>query len=240
MDKKFIRRATQITSFNFTTSDFQSLKYKQEIQHLFNFHFFPNFDLKKTLSSVNKDKFNSLVSELKQESPELFGKLHAYNLKGVGPGEATLFFLVDNVYLGGGSSAGVDIFSGTKKYEVKAVKVSSDKVASDFKLGGTVKLNDIIQDLEDLCKKLKIPGASPAGISGSVIDSLRAKAPDEFAKIEKKYKDRAEDYFGGHEVIFINNGSAKLGMIESIKMVSGKDVTIERVTSGTIKPRVKL
>lgn len=240
MDKKFIRRATQITSFNFTASDFQSLKYKKEIQYLFNFHFFPNFDLSRTLSAVNKDKLNALIADLKQESPELFPKLHAYNLKGIGPGEATLFFLVDNVHLGGGSSAGVDVIAGSKKYEVKAVKVSSDRVASDFKLGGTVKLNDIIQDIEELCKKLKIPGASPAGISGAIIDTLRAKAPVEFAKIESKYKERAEDYFGGHEVIFINNGSSKLGHIEAIKMVSGKDVTIERVTSGTIKPRVKL
>jgi hypothetical protein len=44
------------------------------------------------------------------------------------------------------------------------------------------------------------------------------------------------------EVIFMNNStsSAKMGNIEAIKKVKAEDVTIERVTNGTVKPRIKL
>ena len=42
------------------------------------------------------------------------------------------------------------------------------------------------------------------------------------------------------KVIFINNASAHLGKIEAIKEINKDDVILERVTSGTIKPRIKL
>lgn len=241
MDKTFISRATKITSFNLTAADFTSLKYKKEIQHLFNLYFFPKFDINKTASSFNENTINSLISVLKSEDRSMFEKLHNYNLKGVGPGEVTLFFLIDNAQLGGGSSAGVDVRIGAKGYEVKAVKVSRDKIASDFKLGGTVPLTDIIDELYKLNTKLKLPGKKTE-MSGSIMDSMREKAPSDFKAIETKFKEIAyQSYFKNHEVIFINNGSGQdLGNIEAVKKISKAEIFIERVTSGTVKPKVKL
>lgn len=238
MDGDFIRRATRITSFNLKASDFTDLKYKKEIQYLFNFYFFPKFELKKTLDGVDRDRLNSLIRMLKNEDRDMFSKLHNYNLKGVGPGEATLYFLLNNGHLGGGSSAGVDLVDRTGKYEVKAVKVSNG-IASDFKLGGTVPLSDIMQDLNKLREELKL-GGSRTEMSGKIMDEMRAKAPVEFRRIEERYSAAAYEYFKGHRVIFINNSPANLGIIEAIKEVRKEDVTIERVTSGTVKPRVKL
>lgn len=241
LDTSFLRQAQKITSFNIKATDFQSLKYKKELQYLFWFHFFPKFDLSKTVDTIDKNKLNNLIGDLKRQDQDMFNKLHGYNLKGIGPGETTIYFLVNTAQLGGGSSAGADILIGSTKYEVKAVKVSSDRIASDFKLGGTVPLSDLILDIVALKDKLKL-GGTRTEISGSIIQSMRDKAPKEFGGIEQKFADIAyNSYFKSHEVIFINNGSgAKFGMIEEIKKVQKKDIMIERVTSGTIKPKVKL
>lgn len=242
MDLDFIRRAEKVTSFNIPTRDFQSLAYKKEIQHLFNKHFFPDFNLNKTIDSIDMQKLNTLIAELKKEQGgQMLAKLHNYNLKGVGPGEATLFFLCNKAQLGGGSSAGVDIVVGTDKYEVKAVKVSTSRVASDFKLGGTVPLSDVMVKLNDLRQQTQA-GGSRTEMSGSVMAAMEKKAPYEYKQIELEFATIAYDnYFKNHEIIFINNSSGpRLGYIESIKQIEKSDVMIERVTSGTIKPKVRL
>lgn len=238
MNRDFIVNATKVTSFNLTAADFTTLKHKEEIQYLFGLYFFPNFDLKQTLDSVDRTRLNNLIAKLKSESKEMFGKLHNYSLKGVGPGEATLYFLLNHGHLGGGSSKGIDLVDRSGKYEVKAVKVANG-LASDFKLGGTVPLSEIMTEIDNLRVKLKL-GGSKTEISGKLTDQIRAKAPIEFGAIESKYAAAAAEYFKGHKVIFINNSPAYLGFIEAIKEVKQSDISIERVTSGTVKPRIKL
>lgn len=241
MDKNFIKRATQISAFNFFSSDFTSLTYKKEIQSLFQMHFFPNFDLKNTLTSVDKNRLNQLIAELKKAGSDKFQYLHAYNLKGIGPGEVTLYFLLDNAHLGGGSSAGVDLVVGSKQYEIKAVTVSRDGYASNFKLGGTVPLVEILNGLFELNMKLKL-GGSRTEINGSAIQKMKQQSPDEYNKIEDKFREVAyNNYFKKHEVIFINNvDGSSYGNIAAVKNVQKQDIMIERVTSGTVKPKVKL
>ena len=243
LDLDFLRKAERVTSFNIVTKDFESLAHKKEIQHLFNKHFFPGFDLSKTINRVDKNALNKLIAELKAEDSRMFSKLHGYNLKGVGPGEATLFFLIDNAYLGGGSSAGVDLVVGSGKYEVKAVqttKTIDGTLAYDFKLGGTVRLDDITKRLVRLLEFRKIEG-SKTEIKKSTIDKLRNddESSADFFSIEESYRKRAAEYFKNHEVIFINNSkTGKMGNIEAVKKIKHTDILIERVTSGTIKPMV--
>jgi len=245
LDLEFLRKAERVTSFNIVTKDFESLSYKKEIQHLFNKHFFPKFDLSNTVNRIEKNELNKLITELKTEDSRMFSKLHNYNLKGVGPGEATLFFLVNNAHLGGGSSAGVDLIVGSEKFEVKAVQVTrldGSPVAYDFKLGGTVRLDDITQRLVKLLNFHKMAG-SRTEIKKSTINILRNDEDKQidFASIEDSYRKRAYEYFKNHKVIFINNSkTAKQGNIEAIKNIKEKDIMIERVTSGTIKPMVVL
>ena len=98
LDADFLKRAQKVTSFNLSSSDFTSLKYKEEIQHLFRTHMFPAFDLDNTMSGApNITKLNKLIKNLKAISSKGFRNLHNYNLKGVGPAEATLFFLLDSI-----------------------------------------------------------------------------------------------------------------------------------------------
>jgi hypothetical protein len=243
LDLEFLRKAERVTSFNISTKDFESLKHKKEIQHLINKHFFPKFDISKAINRADKNALNKLIDELKSEDPTMFSKLHNYALKGVGPGEATLFFLINNAHLGGGSSAGVDLVVGSDKYEVKAVQIMRDidgLIAYDFKLGGTVRLSDIMQDLAKLAEFNKILG-SKTEINKSTIQKLRngLTSSADFSAIEDRYRKRAYEYFKNHEVIFVNNSKTKRqGHIEAIKKIKQHHIMIERVTSGTVKPMV--
>lgn len=241
MDKDFIKRATRITSFNITTSDFESLKYKKEIQHLFNLHFFPNFDMKHTVDAIDMNALNSAIEKLKREDSVMFEKLHSYNLKGVGPGEATLFFLCNSAHLGGGGSAGVDIIASNGRFEVKAARITSKGEARNFKLGGTVPLAEIMGGMDKLRRELKLPG-NAGNISGGNLAIIKQKMPAEYAKVEGLYKDAAYAYFKNHKVIFINQNDSKAdrGKIQAIKSVKRDDITIDEITSGTVKPRIKL
>ena len=242
MDKDFIHRATKVSSFNLYISDFQSLNHKQEIQHLFQTYFFPNFNLNNTSNGVDMSRLNSSISKLKSAGQrDSFVKMHGYNIKGVGPGEVTLYFLIDNAVLGGGTSAGVDLLVGSSKYEIKAVQINQKKQAYDFKLGGTLPLSGVVSDLFALRKDLKLPGP-PNEINGSTMDIMRQKAESVMESIENKYRKIAYDgYFKNHQVIFVNNSkTGKIGNIEAVKSVKEKDISIERYTSNSLKPRVQL
>lgn len=242
LDTEFIRRAERITSFNLETKDFETLCYKREIQALITKHFFPNFDLRKTIDNIDIDKLNKLIDNLRSENIEMLGRLLQYNLKGAGPGEVLLFYLVNKAYLGGGSSAGVDIVVVDEKcYEMKAVQVSQQRIANDFRLGGTVPLYDIMQNLNSLRSKHKLDG-SDTEIKKSVIETLRENHYSDFKYVEEQFKEVAHRYFDGHEVIFVNNSKtpSKFGKIEAVKKVTFDDILIERVSSGTIKPAVIL
>lgn len=240
MDNEFIQNALRITSFNLSAKDFESLKHKKEIQYLFGVHFFPKFDLSKTIKDIDKNKLNKLITELKSIDKVMFTKLHKYNLKGVGPGEVTLYFLVDDAHLGGGSSAGVDLIVGSNKYEIKSVDITGDgKYAKNFKVGGTFSLSSVVTGIQKLAKEAKLTTGSE--ISVVKIRTLREKYPLEFGRLEEEYKDLTyNNYFKAHDIIFMRNSTSKIGDIAAIKRVKKEDIIIESVTSGTIKPFVKI
>lgn len=241
LDLEFVRRAERVTSFNLATKDFESLAHKAEIQHLFNKHFFPKFDLTRTLRGVNKSSLNALVSELKRLDSGAFKALYTYNLKGVGPGEVMLYFMINDAHLGGGSSAGVDLVTASGKYEVKAIELFAGTYARNFKLGGTVPVGDIAHRLNKLRESLNLTG-SKTEISKTTVDQMRDKSPKGMLEIEESFAETAyQHYFKNHDVIFINNSSTgKMGNVEAVKRVQKADVFIERLTSGTVKPMVKL
>jgi len=238
MNKDFIKRALHVTSFNLAAADFENVKFKKEIQYIFNMHFFPKFDLKNTVESVDINKINTLIEKLKREDSAMFSKMHNYNLKGVGPGEVTLYFLVNSAHLGGGSSAGIDLIASNGKFEVKAVDVTANGYATNFKLGGTFNLSDIVKDLLDLKKKVNAGGE---GVNKSALDAIRKKFPDELKRIEEDFAQRAYDnYFKNHDIIFIKNSTKDIGKIMAIKKVKKSDIMLDRLTSGVLKPNVKL
>lgn len=245
-DQSFIKRATKVTSFNLTSDDFTSLKNKKEIQYLYAQHMFGDFDPDKSLTTLTKTGYNRLVNVLKNDDKEQYKALHNLALKGVGPAEAALYVLTKRGHLGGGSSAGVDLVVGSKNYEVKAVKwknKSRKDYVSDFKLGGGITgMTQLEQDIQDLAYRLKLKPKGSAEISGSIFDKMRNMAPTDYAKMEKRYQKLAKTYFKNHEVVFVQNEANQpdYGEIMSMKVVKESDIMMERFTSKSIKPLVRV
>ena len=261
LDAAFLKRAQKVTSFNLRTADFESTQYKAEIQHLIRTHLFPDFDLSQTMvGPPNIKQLNKRIDILKRQNFSNYNKLHFYNLSGVGPGEATLYFLLDDANLGGGGSAGVDLVVGSNQYEVKASLYSdTDKTVYGFKLGGTAPLDKMVTQLvqwkNELGLKSKGKGVNEVGPKNLTI--IQSSKRTEYAKLENDFKRIAGKYFGSTPVIFINNNSSKkmdpdeplekvkllsngAGNVLAIKSISQKDISIQTVTQGTIKPRVKI
>lgn len=261
LDMNFLNRAQRVTSFNLKTGDFESLKYKAEIQHLFNRSFFPDFDLNDTMKGQpNIRKLNAAIGKLKKESFINYNRLHFYNLKGVGPGEATLYFLLDDAHLGGGGSAGVDLVCAGQKYEVKACLVSRDgRSLSGFKLGGTAPVGSLVTELVKYKKELGFAtkGKGENEVNTTQMAAIKKAYPREYAKIEADYGRIAGKYFGNIPVIFINNNSGDkvdpedkaektrqltgaAGGVVAIKKVTARDIKMQVATQGTLKPMVSI
>ena len=246
LDNAFINRATRLTSFNLKSSDFTSTKYKLEIQTLYHQHMFPSFDPSMALDSITAAWYNVLVRLLKSDSALQYRKLHNLKMSGIGPGEIVMYLLTKNGYLRGGSGPGVDLVDGSSKYEVKAAKWKSklkkDSV-SDFKLGGgLVGMTQIETDIQDLAFELGLKPKGSVEISGKVFEEMSKQKPDKYKEIESKYQQLAGKYFGNHDTIFLQTekNQPDFGEILAIKEVKPSDITMERFTSKSIKPIVKI
>ena len=263
LNTEFISKAERVISFNLSPNNFTNLEFKNEIQYLIKKHYFPKFDLSKTIKGQpTVKKLNALIEPLKSKYPSMYNKLHNYNLKGVGPGEATLYFLLDDGYLGGGTSGGIDMTVGSTPYEIKAALVNSQKThVSGFKLGAGVDYKRIITELMKMKDEygIKTTGKGKEEIPGkSGIMVMRERDPQKMAKLDKEFQKECRDYFGNKQVIFIsNNSSSKIdkefpdagkqkvlsasgGTIISIQKVNPLKCQIQVVTQGVIKPIISL
>lgn len=207
---------------------------------------FPSFSPEKALETITVNGYNKLVALLKKDDASQYEKLHNLSLKGVGPGEAVMYLLTKKGHLGGGSSAGIDLVDGASKYEVKAAKWKSktrkDSV-SDFKLGGgLVGMTQIETDIQDLAFRLGLKPRGSAEISGKVFEEMKKMDPNKYNEIESRYQKLAGSYFGNHNTIFIQTekNQPDFGEILAIKKVKPSDITMERFTSKSIKPIVRI
>lgn len=236
LDEKFLNRAEKVTSFNIQTSDFITVNpvRKNEIRYLFLRYFYPRLNSNVFIKSntITKQDLNSSINKLKSADSLLFLKMHNYNLKGIGPGEVTVYFIYDNAYLGGGTSKGADINIGSHAYEVKAVKVNSGGIFYNFYTGGTVDISEYIADILALAKANGITGTMQA-VSAA---KTREADPVKFKKIEEAYAKKIYDeYFSLHDTIFINSST---GVAEAVMSVLPKQIGIGEITQGKIKPTV--
>ena len=238
MDQEFISRAEKTSVFSITSQDVASLNYKNEIRYILNKHWFPDLEHNKIFTeSTNFHDLNKSIQLLKLYDPGAFELLYSYNLKGLGPGEIMLYYILNKGMLGGGSSAGIDLIVGDKDYEVKAVRPIKNRVLegqfmNDFKLGGTCDLSNIISDLK------AIGNVNKTELPGSRINKLRNNKY--FKLIEEEYREIAGEYFSEHDVIFMNNSKTNRGEIIQMNKVHPENIFIERMTSGTVKPLIKI
>ncbi|UOK16980.1 hypothetical protein [Vibrio phage phiKT1024] len=249
-NSEFLQRASQVTTFNLNTSDLTTTKHKREIRHLIDDNWFPDIENTKVYrQGLDKIELNKAIEYLKTQNNEGFKRLYSYNMKGIGPGEMMLYYMVDGAIIGGGSSSGVDLIVGkhnydepsiiidSEEYEIKAVKSVSNKVMDgkflhDFKLGGTVNISDLMTRLREL------GGVTKNELPGSKVNALRDNP--EFLAIEADFRKEAYKYFNNHKIIFIDNSPSRMGQIINIGKIEADRIFIERMTSGTIKPLIKI
>jgi hypothetical protein len=248
LDPEFMKRALRVTSFNLSPSDFITDRYKAEIQHLFNIHFFPKFDLKDTIKGKpSASKMNTLIKKLRDSNKNNFLALHNYNLKGVGPGEATLYFLLDDATLGGGSASAADINIKGQAYEVKAGDLGGDGFFKNFKLGGTVPMDKMVGAglaIRDSDQNIKNMGNEVNGVNASQIKAImrNPKLKREWAtKVETPYVKAAFNYLNKNPLILMINKTpaARRGEVLFVGSLKQSQVHLDVITQGTIKPKLQ-
>ena len=245
LDQEFLKRAEKVAAVNLSASDFKSTKHKNEIRYLMGKNFLTEiniFDLT-TKGDFSKEKFNAFMEKLTPANKAL---IFDYGSQWkMGPGEIVSYLIFDDCSLGGEVSG--DLHFGSKVYEMKAVKISGEYM-SDFKLGGTVNFNKIINDLFELGKKAEISfGPQGNSIEKGPMSIIKEKFPNEFKEIEKRYAETAyKGYFSKHTNVFVganikasSNGGFKFKCID-VKDVKENQIFIERYTSNSLKPLIKI
>lgn len=256
LNQETLTRFEHRTSFNITAQEFTTLDHKREIQYMFHKYLFPDFNPQMHCIRgcvANPEKLVHLlrnrIKYLKDLHPDTFQYLHYYNVKGIGPGEATLFFLLDEATLGGGGSGGTDLILGDWSGEIKASHINKEGSATQFRIGGVVKLSDLATQMIDMKSSLKLDtkGSGQAEVSSNQIKVLRDHYPEKMNQISIEYADRVANYFHNDLVIVNNNKGAKGklikkegGQIVAIKRPNPQDITIQCVTQNTIKPIIKI
>lgn len=260
LDLDYINKCSVSNAFKIDTKDLQSLTFKSEIRFLITRKYFPELQTSDIfLPNITTAKeLNKSLSTIASLNPGAMLDLLQLNAgSGLGPGEALLYFLLDGVTIGGGSSAGVDVIDGGTKYELKAVKLrKNDMMLTDFKLGGTVDISGIQKKLMDLKIAMleTLPNVKEGEKTGINNDHIKAFQNSKVKKVikergltnyedlEKEFQELAyNEYFKAHPIIFMGSKGAnksEFGRIFAIMDVQKEDIRMHQVTSSTIKPGV--
>ena len=263
LDMEYINKCSVSNAFKLDTKDLQSIGFKSEIRFLICRKYFPELQtadifLDKVTTAKALNLSLDTIASINETALRELVQLNAGS--GLGPGEALLYFLLDNVTIGGGGSAGVDIIDGGTKYELKAVKLrKKDMMLNEFKLGGTVDISDIQSRMMRLKKAMletlpKVKEGEKTGINDQHIKAFQnpkikklIKERDDltsYEDLEKEFQQLAYDeYFKAHPIIFMGSKDAnkkEYGRIFAIMDVKKEDIRIHQVTSSTIKPGVIL
>ena len=224
-------------------SDYTNITHKKQIREIFNKNYFKNFsDYLKTLDSPQQ--INQRIKKLKEINIQGYNNLFA-KVYSLGPGERVLYYLIDSAELGGGSSAGVDITVNGSQYEIKGANISAASgnniFAYGFEVSRSLDVFSIINSIYALCQQNNISIESRTEIKTSSIDALRLKMPKEYAIIERKFAILlGSDYFKNKLIILNNNNSKNYGLVEFIGKVNADNITIERISRGVVRPKIKI
>ena len=262
LNREYIRKAMAIKSINIKAKDFGTLEYKREIQYMIAQHWFPKFPLnmiQEKLTTQSQNVVNKAIKYLRENYYNTFMQLWNFPAAGIGPGEAMIYFLVNKAMVGGGGSAGIDIMIlDGDKYELKAATISKDRVAAGFRLGGTVKVSDMVQQVVQFKKdlNLKFGGSGEEEVNKADLIQIRKTYPSEMRKIESEFVMKAHQYLSKNKLLLFNNNKVGTtakdedargnlrrdvgGNIEFIGTIKRNQVKLGQITQGKPKPEVKL
>lgn len=250
----YVKQALKLKSFSITSKDLQSTTYKKEIQFVVRTTWFPKLDLDDTIKGdkFNKDAHNNLLAKLKRLDKENAGNLIHYQMAGIGPGEFMFYFMYDQLTVGGGASAGVDLKLGRTSAELKSIKIAGARSKyvpqgwiSGFFMGGAVDTSALVNKIHAEMQVQGIPnGGRGTGkeYAGGAMAELKKKSPTKYAQFESEFAKLAKTYFSNETVVFINNTRTQpsYGEILHVGPVDTKNVRMEVITQSKIKPMVKI
>jgi len=253
LDLEFLAAARNCNSFNLPNGAFESTEKKQEIRNLISTAWFDGAHLE-THATFDKDSYQSAVNQIRNLNAKSFLKLYFYDKTGIGPGEILTYIIFDDVSLGGGKSAGLDIVSSNGGFEMKSVQPSfkagdiygKGVFVSNFKLGGTISLGKIMVELEDLKKEAtkidkKMGKAKEVGLTHYAF--FAEHFPTRWKKVLSAYQTAAFGYFKGHELFCTTNkasGNFRVGDVLLLGKVTKKQILMGNMTSGTVKPILRI
>jgi hypothetical protein len=247
LDMAFISSAEKCTAFSIKPKDFESDKYKNEIRYLYTKRYFQTLDVSKldNVADISKDwkHYNNIIKELKQISSGGYDTIHQSEAA-LGPAEKVLYYVLADGVLAGGTQGG-DLRTSKGTFEVKAVDISGGYIVN-FKTGGTFSVADTMQSVmklkEEFYDELKFSGKL-SEVKVTEIRTMRESklTKKAFAEIEKNYqKNSHNQYFSHYPFIWVHNKGSKKGEIIEVGDTNKKDIFIYTITSGTVKPMIKL
>ena len=260
LDKHRKWKATKQTPsrFSFLTSDFNDVngkKYKEAIREIFYDNWFPDIDIDKaTIDSsriTDAKSLNNCIQAFKAgEAPGKFNLLFDYTLKGLGAGEVLLFLIIDKSYIGGGSSAAIDLISPTKKFEIKSAKFNQgSKFYYDFRFGGTIQDTGIKDALLELGKKTmdgsvvmfnkNATNNSSLAIPATKMRTIAETHKEEFLQIEKDYRNVVGEYLGSTYLVVFDSSDGLIKFLNPGNSIGSK-IGINRRVGGAIEPIIRV
>jgi len=250
LDQAWIAKAARVKTFSLQAKDFKSLEYKAEIQHLFETYFF-----KTSLAGITikgkptTKKLNNSINKLKRISPRSFENLRDYMVKGIGPAEVLLYVLLDEGYLSG-ANAPFDMMAGGGKYEIKSVDLNKEGFLKNFKIGGTMPLGKIqtaglALKAKVVKEKLAPKNDEETGITTGQMEAIMKHKTYKTQwknTVETPFKTLVSKYMSGKNILFIVNKTpkARKGEVLHIGPITANQISVDKFTSDTIKPKVKL
>ena len=228
---ELLKSATKYMYFNIDRKHFENTKIKEQIKNLFEKNWFNETIIQEEVLSDNDlYKLNNYICKIRKNK-DLFNRLFHYPLKRTGNAEVMLYLLIKNSHLSVSSTSGRDIIINNENYEIKNCIVSKkynsqEKYYSNFKLGNSFSLRELINLVEDYF------GFIPKGS-----ELNEARKTTEFLQIETTYRNIVySNYFSKHKIIFID----KEGIIQFVGFVKKEDIFIDTITEGTIKPMIRI
>lgn len=245
----------QASRFSFLTNDFSqaNLKYKDAIRSIFVSTWFkklPFLELSAKsppwsvdYTKINITNLNRSINVFKDADLTKFNLLYDYTLKGLGPGEVLLYLIINDSFLGGGSSAATDLIVKNLNFEIKSGKREGSGFYHDFRFGGTINDQEIKNELlslgqaNNLISKNVTAGSSLA-IPHALMKKIESLNKEEYLKIEKKYCNIVKNYFNQTSIVIFDRNSKEIKILKQGNTINEGDVGIYRIANGIIEPKV--
>lgn len=242
--KKITNQST-LNAFNFHIDDFTEQNYKKNKEVIRGiiekFVGVPTGGYISSWSFNDISGLNTKITSLKNNNrTEFYNLFDMLKADLVGPGEALLYYLIDDLTLSGHGKP-YDAEYKNHKIEVKAAKIYNNKYIVGFGLGVPSTQADVINDLLNFAYDTKTTSSKTTSYIGRpILEKLKSIDKDRYESIRAKYARVTSSYFKDKIAIFFTGGETSTrGQLIGIKsIIDENDLDIHEYTRNVIKPMI--